>query len=110
MAKKRFLTLYNSMKIKLFEHTFRFKTKRKTCPQCNGKGIIDTDIGKDGCYLCLNSKTFINAFKNSIDGMGGGNLFFFKEYLTTQDFEIAEKIDRSNNKKNREQGHITRLD
>ena len=109
MAKKRFLTLYNSMKIKLFEHTFKFNTKRKTCPQCNGKGIIDTDIGKDICDLCLDSKTFINAFKNSIDGMGIGNLFFFEKYLTTQDFEIAEKINRSNNKKNRKQGHITKL-
>ena len=98
------------MKIKLFEHTFIFKTKKKTCPQCNGKGFIDTDIGKDGCDLCFNTGIFINAFKNSIDGMNYGNLFFFKKYLTAQDFEIAEKINCSNMKKNKEQGHLTKLD
>ena len=42
--------------------------------------------------------------------MNYGNLFFFKKYLTAQDFEIAEKINCSNRKKNKEQGHLTKLD
>ena len=108
MAKSNFLTLYSSMKIKLFEHTFRFKTKRKTCPQCNGKTWNMTDEGtKDGCESCGRGGEFKAAFHSCIDGFGMGNLFFFKKYLSSKDFEIAEKINRNNNKKNREQGHIT---
>ena len=95
------------MKLKFFNHTFNFKTKRKSCPQCNGKAWIMTDVGKDGCDSCSHTGKFDGAFHSCLDGFGNGNLFFFKKYLSSKDFEIAEKINRNNNKKNREQGNIT---
>ena len=95
------------MKIKLFEHTFNFKTKRKTCPQCNGKGWNMTDEGKkDGCDSCGYFGEFKGAFRSCINGFGNGNLFFFKKYLSSKDFEIAEKINSKNNKIARDQGHF----
>ena len=94
------------MKLKFFNHTFNFKTKRKSCPQCNGKAWIMTDEGKDGCNSCLNTGKFNGAFHNCLDGFGMGNLCFFEKYLSSKDFQIAEKINSKNNKIARDQGHF----
>ena len=94
------------MKLKFFNHTFNFKTKRKSCPQCDGKQYIMTDLGKDGCPQCLNTGNFIGAFVNCIDGYGDGNLFMFEKYLDNYDFTMAEKINKKNHKKLTDQGHF----
>ena len=94
------------MKLKFFGYTFNFKTKRKSCPECNGKAWIMTDVGKDGCESCLNTGKFDGAFHNCLDGFGMGNLFYFRKYLSSKDFQIAEEINSKNNKIARDQGHF----
>ena len=98
------------LKVHDCEFELKFKTKRKTCPSCNGTGqIMDYDFGKkDECDVCLGGGKFIDSFMRNMND-NDGNIWFFEKYLSKNDFvkvKLAHSLTLAWNRISENEGSI----
>ena len=98
------------LKVHDCEFELKLKTKRKTCPSCNGTGqIMDYDFGKkDECDLCLGGRKFIDSFMRNMND-SAGNIWYFEKYLSKNDFvkvKLAHSLTSAWNRISENEGSI----
>ncbi len=98
------------LKVHDCEFELKFKTKRKTCPSCNGTGqMMDYDFNElDQCDLCLGGRGFIDSFMRNMND-NAGNIYFFEKYLSKDDFvkvKLAHSLTSAWNRISENEGSI----
>ena len=98
------------LKVHDCEFEIKFKTKRKTCPSCNGTGqIMDYDFNElDECDICLGGGQFIDSFMRNMND-NAGNIYFFEKYLSKNDFvkvKLAHSLTSAWNRIDDSEGSI----
>ena len=98
------------LKVHDCEFEIKFKTKRKTCPSCNGTGqMMDYDFNKlDECDICLGGGQFIDSFMRNMND-NAGNIYFFEKYLSKNDFvkvKLAHSLTSAWNRISENEGSI----
>ena len=98
------------LKVHDCEFEIKFKTKRKTCPCCNGTGqVMDYDFNqKDQCDLCLGGGQFIDTFMRNMND-NAGHIYYFEKYLSKNDFvkvKLAHSLTSAWNRIDDSEGSI----